>query len=107
MANARHVACRRHSAVMRSGAAPKKKALPFAEKPAEAKPRSEAAPRPRERNCSVARTVGILSDAWAFLVIREAFFGARRFKTFMETLGLPRATLTERLKRLTQQGIFR
>jgi DNA-binding HxlR family transcriptional regulator len=30
----------------------------------------------RERNCSVARTVGVLSDAWAFLVIREAFFGA-------------------------------
>jgi DNA-binding HxlR family transcriptional regulator len=29
----------------------------------------------RERNCSVARTVAILSDAWAFLVIREAFFG--------------------------------
>src|SRR5262245_22405285 len=72
MANASHVACRRHYAVMRSGAVPKKKALPFAEKPAEAKPRTEA-PRPRERNCSVARTVGILSDAWAFLVIREAF----------------------------------
>lgn len=92
---------------MRPVAVPKKRTLPFAEKPAEGKPRSETAPRPWERNCSVARTVGILSDAWAFLVIREAFFGARRFKTFMELLGLPRATLTERLKRLTQQGIFR
>ena len=29
----------------------------------------------RERNCSVARTLDIVSDAWAFLIIREAFFG--------------------------------
>lgn len=61
----------------------------------------------RERNCSVARTVAILSDAWTFLVIREAFFGARRFESFRSALGLPRATLTDRLKRLTEQGIFR
>jgi len=63
--------------------------------------------RIRERNCSIARTVAILSDAWSFLVIREAFFGARRFESFRSALGLPRATLTERLKRLTRQGIFR
>lgn len=63
--------------------------------------------RVRERNCSVARTLGILSDAWTFLVIREAFFGARRFETFRSSLGLPRATLVERLRRLTEQGIFR
>lgn len=63
--------------------------------------------RIRERNCSVARTLSILSDAWTFLIIREAFFGARRFESFRIALGLPRATLTERLKRLTRQGIFR
>jgi DNA-binding HxlR family transcriptional regulator len=66
-----------------------------------------AAEQVRERNCSVARTVGILSDAWAFLVIREAFFGARRFETFRTALGLPRGTLSARLKSLTQQRIFR
>ncbi|MFE1599450.1 winged helix-turn-helix transcriptional regulator [Methylobacterium sp. ID0610] len=61
----------------------------------------------RERNCSVARTVRILSDAWAFLIIREAFFGARRFETFRAALDMPRATLTERLKALTRDGVFR
>jgi DNA-binding HxlR family transcriptional regulator len=71
------------------------------------KPGSRAASPLRERNCSVARVVSILSDAWTFLIIREAFFGARRFESFRTALGLPRATLTERLKRLTQQGIFR
>lgn len=60
-----------------------------------------------ERNCSVGRTLSILSDAWSFLVIREAFFGARRFEQFRAALSLPRATLAERLKRLTQRGIFR
>ena len=61
----------------------------------------------RERNCSVARTLSVVSDAWSFLVIREAFFGARRFESFRAALGIPRATLTDRLRRLTQQGIFR
>jgi len=61
----------------------------------------------RERNCSVSRTLTIVSDAWSFLIIREAFFGARRFESFRTALGLPRATLTDRLRRLTRQGIFR
>ena len=65
---------------------------------------SKAPAQVHERNCSVARTVGILSDAWAFLVIREAFFGARRFETFRSALGLPRGTLSARLKTLTQQA---
>lgn len=68
---------------------------------------AKAAPRVRERNCSIARSIAIVSDAWAFLVIREAFFGARRFETFREALGLPRVTLTARLRSLTEQGIFR
>lgn len=60
-----------------------------------------------ERNCSVGRTISIVSDAWSFLIIREAFFGAQRFEEFRTALGLPRGTLSERLKRLTVRGIFR
>lgn len=60
-----------------------------------------------ERNCSVSRTIAILSDAWTFLVIREAFFGARRFEEFRSSLHIPRGTLTDRLKKLTLRGIFR
>jgi DNA-binding HxlR family transcriptional regulator len=61
----------------------------------------------RERNCSVARTLDIVSDSWAFLIIREAFFGTQTFEAFREALGIPRATLSDRLKKLTQLGIFR
>src|SRR6201994_630464 len=60
-----------------------------------------------ERNCSIARTLDIVSDAWAFLIIREAFFGTQTFEAFRSALGLPRATLTDRLRKLTQLAIFR
>jgi DNA-binding HxlR family transcriptional regulator len=66
-----------------------------------------AAPGVVERNCSVGRAIAILSDAWAFLVIRECLFGARRFDDFQARLMVPRQTLTERLKRLTEQGILK
>ncbi|WP_291692765.1 helix-turn-helix domain-containing protein [Bradyrhizobium sp.] len=60
-----------------------------------------------ERNCSVARTLDIVSDAWAFLIIREAFFGTQTFEAFRSALGIPRATLADRLKKLTGLAIFR
>jgi len=76
-------------------------------KKAKAASRTGAVPELFERNCSVGRTIAIVSDAWSFLVIREAFFGARRFEQFRTALGLPRGTLADRLKRLTIRGIFR
>src|SRR3954462_14021494 len=77
-----------------------------------ARPLSRSVARPptvdrTERNCSVARTLDIVSDAWAFLIIREAFFGTQTFEAFRSALGIPRATLTDRLKKLTQLAIFR
>jgi DNA-binding HxlR family transcriptional regulator len=76
--------------------------------PREAKPRRARSARLlHERNCSVGRTVAILSDSWAFLVLRESYFGATRFETFQSALGIPRQTLTERLRMLTAQGLLR
>src|ERR1700742_2299907 len=80
-------------------------------KPVPEKPRQSANPAAtgerRERNCSVARTLDIVSDAWAFLIIREAFFGTRTFEAFRSALDIPRAPLTDRLRKLTQLAIFR
>jgi DNA-binding HxlR family transcriptional regulator len=69
--------------------------------------RPKAARVPHERNCSVARTVAILTDSWAFLVLRESYFGAARFETYHSALGIPRETLTQRLRTLTVQGLLR
>jgi DNA-binding HxlR family transcriptional regulator len=89
---------------MRAAAALRTNRRPYV---AKVNAKTRGLPKVRERNCSIARTVAILSDAWTFLVIREAFFGARRFESFRSALGIPRGTLTARLKRLTQQRIFR
>jgi DNA-binding HxlR family transcriptional regulator len=63
-------------------------------------------PRAEIRNCSVDRTLFILSDAWSFLILREMYLGARRFDQFQQVLGLPRSTLSARLKRLTEGGVI-
>ena len=90
--------------------------MPASAKVQRVKPPARSVPRPvgnrsgvarHERNCSVARTLDIVSDAWAFLIIREAFFGTQTFEAFRSALGIPRATLTDRLKKLTQLAIFR
>ncbi|ONN64886.1 MULTISPECIES: helix-turn-helix domain-containing protein [unclassified Herbaspirillum] len=56
---------------------------------------------------SVAKTVEILSDAWSFLVLRECFFGARRFEQYQRLLRLPRNTLIKRLNKLIDLGLLR
>lgn len=40
------------------------------------------------------------------LIIREAFFGIRRFEEFQSHLGIARNILTSRLKRLCENGIM-
>ncbi|WP_025098074.1 helix-turn-helix domain-containing protein [Burkholderia sp. A1] len=56
--------------------------------------------------CSVARTLAVLGDRWTMLVLRNAFFGVRRFDAFQAQLGVTRHVLAERLARLVDEGIF-
>lgn len=59
------------------------------------------------RNCAVARTIDILSDAWSFLVLREFYMGARRFDQIQAVLHCPRSTLSDRLTRLIDARILK
>ncbi|MCU1643932.1 MAG: hypothetical protein JWN03_4207 [Nocardia sp.] len=56
--------------------------------------------------CSVARTMDLLGDWWTPLVLREAFYGIRRFDEFQQELGIARNTLSERLRRLVEAGLL-
>jgi DNA-binding HxlR family transcriptional regulator len=56
--------------------------------------------------CPIARTADLLGDWWTPLVLREAFFGVRRFEDFQERLAIPRASLTQRLGRLVDEGLL-
>ncbi|MEU0817335.1 winged helix-turn-helix transcriptional regulator [Streptomyces mirabilis] len=56
--------------------------------------------------CSVARTMDMLGDWWTPLVLREAFYGIKRFDAFQQELGIARTTLTDRLRRLVDEGLM-
>lgn len=72
------------------------------------KPRSSSktTARPMVRNCSVDRTLTILSDAWSFLVLREVYLGARRFDHVQAVLHMPRSTLSARLAQLVKANVL-
>jgi DNA-binding HxlR family transcriptional regulator len=55
---------------------------------------------------SVGAASELLGDRWTFLILREAFFGTRRFNDYVENLGLSRNILSNRLKALVAQGIL-
>jgi DNA-binding HxlR family transcriptional regulator len=56
--------------------------------------------------CSIARSVDLLGDWWTPLVLREAFLGLRRFDDMQRSLGIGRNVLTQRLKRLVDEGML-
>jgi DNA-binding HxlR family transcriptional regulator len=56
--------------------------------------------------CSVARTVDLLGDWWTPLVLRECYYGVRRFDDFQRSLRIGRNILTERLNRLVDEGLL-
>jgi len=47
-----------------------------------------------------------VGDRWTFLLLREAFFGVRRFTDFQRNLGLARNLLTDRLGHLVTNGVL-
>ncbi|WP_028057247.1 winged helix-turn-helix transcriptional regulator [Candidatus Solirubrobacter pratensis] len=56
--------------------------------------------------CSIARAMEILGERWTFLILREAFYGVRRFSDMQRNLGIARNILSTRLQTLVSAGIF-
>src|SRR5260370_17135125 len=56
--------------------------------------------------CSLARSLEIIGERWTLLIVRDAFWGVRRFADFLDHLRLPRAVLSSRLKTLTAAGVM-
>lgn len=55
----------------------------------------------------VAIAHAVIGDAWSQLILREAFYGVRRFNDFAAALGAPRTVLSGRLARLSEAGVLR
>ena len=57
-------------------------------------------------NCSLALTLDVIGERWTLLILREAFFGKKRFEQFQSGLGIARNILASRLNRLVSEGIL-
>lgn len=57
--------------------------------------------------CSVARTLDIIGEWWTLLILRDVFYGVRRFEGLRSHLGISRKVLTNRLQRLTDEQIVK
>ena len=56
--------------------------------------------------CPLARTADLIGEGWTLLIMREAFYGVRRFEEFQRVLGLGRNILTLRLNTLVDEGLL-
>jgi len=55
---------------------------------------------------SVERAMTVIGDRWTFLILREAFFGVRRFSQLARNLGITRNLLARRLESLVEAGVL-
>ena len=60
----------------------------------------------RPESCSVARAMDLLGERWTMLIMREAFYGVRRFSDMQRNLGIARNILSTRLQTLVRSGIL-
>jgi DNA-binding HxlR family transcriptional regulator len=58
------------------------------------------------QNCSVARSLEVIGERWTILILRDAFYGVRRFDDFREGLNISRGILASRLQHLIDEGIL-
>jgi DNA-binding HxlR family transcriptional regulator len=57
--------------------------------------------------CSLARTLSVIGDRWTMLIIRDVFFGIRRFDAIQQDLQLTPHRLSDRLGKLVRDGVLR
>ncbi|GAA4904104.1 HxlR family transcriptional regulator [Actinomycetospora succinea] len=58
------------------------------------------------QDCALARALEIVGERWTLLVLRDCFFGVRRFADLRAHLDIPRAVLSDRLATLVDAGLL-
>ncbi len=59
-----------------------------------------------QQRCPVARSMAVLGERWAILILREAFYGTTRFDAFQRNLGIAPNILSARLRGLVAHGVL-
>jgi len=58
----------------------------------------------QRQDCSLARALEAIGERWTLLIVRDAFYGVRRFNEFQAHLDVPKAVLSDRLSGLVDDG---
>lgn len=56
--------------------------------------------------CSIARALEVVGERWTLLILRDCFYGVRRFSDLQRHLAVPKAVLAARLESLTEAGVL-
>lgn len=57
-------------------------------------------------DCGLVTAAELLADRWSLLILRAAFYGVARFDDMRADLSVPKATLSDRLRKLTEAGLL-
>ncbi|MFC4294103.1 winged helix-turn-helix transcriptional regulator [Novosphingobium tardum] len=57
--------------------------------------------------CGLPVALEAMGERWSFMILRAAFNGVRHFEEFLESLGIARNILSNRLSKLVDVGILR
>jgi DNA-binding HxlR family transcriptional regulator len=58
------------------------------------------------KECSIARAMEVVGDRWSILLLREAYYGTKRFDEFQYYLGVAPNILSARLKKFLDHGMM-
>jgi len=56
--------------------------------------------------CSISRSLEVVGERWTLLILRDVLLGRHRFDEFVESLGVTRTVLTQRLRLLVDEGVL-
>jgi len=60
----------------------------------------------KDRKCPLARTMGEIGDGWMLLTLWSTLNGVTRFEVLQDKMGVARNILSDRLRRLVDQGLL-
>lgn len=56
--------------------------------------------------CSISRALEVVGERWTLLIVRDVLLGRHRFDELVESLGVTRTVLTQRLRLLVAEGVL-
>ena len=59
-----------------------------------------------QQGCYLARALEVVGERWTLLIVRDCFYGVRRFSDLRVHLDISRAVLSDRLETLVDAGVL-